>query len=1242
MRTGHEDLTDLINQPKEVGLSATFRKTLPVFSRYAMTNSIGLTDPAWIDACNWLTGILRVTSVGNVLYTQYIPDIHAAWPTWSNTGIALYPGSRPAVDAGYVWYQMATNEIRYRYYGTWSSEGSASSVPGAAALAPIGTRCYAIWQRNAGAYEILARNGQDSSQYTIYGLTSMPRIDAVSFGGKEYFYTMDRDAARVIEIKHAGNAVSGADNYGVGRSVVPIDAIDEVYGLKLGYASVIDNKVVVTGRLTRTSDDAPVSFDVYAAGPENFSFGREMFIHGEPEVMGKMLRVGNEFIVSGATCYHLAQATTLFGGTGHPDLQVTTSEFSNIALTEAESRSANLDIDMSPDASHPAIAAGSEVELEMAYNDNWINMATCIVDLDRSGTEENGRARIVSGVGKSAERVAAWSPDQGVYIPSQAIMYDNPANMTKVIRATGKWESTDPEDATAPVKLNDLNKLGVLYSTARASRGGAMRGKFSFPPGTYFKPYYGVAVNYYRETAAEAAGRLGVEINDLEDDMFGHNGIVAIYSGTEHAGASGIGLYLWKDSVMTKLASMSLFISANVWHWLQIEFIEGEIRVKYRLDSDVLWTECITFMYNSTTLPWKRETLGRGAILVKNLVPEVTCYPVGPGDFTLGTEDHSAFPTTGTLRVDDEQMVFTSKSTVTAPANWVGYTKPPGWNVSPRIFWPNNNAFKSADKAGFYDAPKLGVKVMATAYNGEETDYTPFAGFPDHSFIGLALVTLSGGVIGGEMRSFGTGGRTFRVLDFDDNNISAWIPNDWQYPSGWQQYINDGSKGAWGTLSAATIFANADLHHIFGFSENPLEDPGPSSEIYRGAFALTPAFHITTRGANGTLAITHGVTKAQLDPGKSVFCSIAASFTQEEDQSVEDALEIIVGMAGGKAACKTTVDETHVFASANVVQYVNDHKNLICEMEVPPLVSLNHAGVVFRAPGLVTMNGTYPSCSTGGYYLAVERTAGGYYLALFKLTSTGVSYVERVPIHASNTNGAATAHVPAGTLKVSVQDSCFSAWLNGRYLHTFYHTEYADGLRVGFVSGQASTFHIHLSELDDLLADIVVGTRGNGMSVIGELLGDRHILWRDEPDGSLFFYKTRTFVGDLPDIVSAVSDTRTDAMITRMRAEGLLISEIYDVDLLRDYGNTFATVNARHANNVSEARAEARLLIDEAWRNAFPRRYIMDVHPGLQPGDAINFGELTNIVRSQSITIGFAGNNFVCEMQCDAIPYARE
>jgi hypothetical protein len=68
-------------------------------------------------------------------------------------------------------------------------------------------------------------------------------------------------------------------------------------------------------------------------------------------------------------------------------------------------------------------------------------------------------------------------------------------------------------------------------------------------------------------------------------------------------------------------------------------------------------------------------------------------------------------------------------------------------------------------------------------------------------------------------------------------------------------------------------------------------------------------------------------------------------------------------------------------------------------------------------------------------------------------------------------------------------------------------------------------------------------------------------------------------------------------------------------------------------------------LADEQRAEAMSRRLVMDVHPGFQPGDLMwwfdadpsynNIRPL--IIRNQLISIGFSGNDFICDMQCDTV-----
>jgi hypothetical protein len=108
MKSCTQALLDLIPNPKAINARATFRVMRPQFSVDVISDNLLITDSSLIDSCAYGTGILRVTNYNGYLYTQNVPDVHAAsWPNWVSSGIAIVAGSRPGVDGGYVWYQKA-------------------------------------------------------------------------------------------------------------------------------------------------------------------------------------------------------------------------------------------------------------------------------------------------------------------------------------------------------------------------------------------------------------------------------------------------------------------------------------------------------------------------------------------------------------------------------------------------------------------------------------------------------------------------------------------------------------------------------------------------------------------------------------------------------------------------------------------------------------------------------------------------------------------------------------------------------------------------------------------------------------------------------------------------------------------------------------------------------------------------------------------------------------------------------
>ena len=474
MKSAPSPLLDLIPNPKSVNARVTFRVTRPKFATHALTDSLGITDPTQIDSCAYGTGILRVTNYGNHLYTQYVSDIGSAWPTWTDTGIALVAGSRPGVDGGYVWYQKDTYDVAYRNFAAWTTETQmpSSGESSAKILAPISNqRCYATYFSSTSVVLAeVASTGWNVWKGRVYDVTK-PRLDAVAFsngadGQLDYLYYTDRDAGRVIELSYHvdGNV------WGLPRSIVAIDAIADDYGLNLNGASVINGKVVVTGRLTRTSDGPSVSMDVYLIGPESFSLGRDMYI-ANAAIGGPLQLVGAQLLTSGPAGYCVATATQLFG-VDTTSLKLTTSDIVNLRLEEAENRSSVLRLAMSPALSHAAISAGSQVELEICYNDNFMTALTGEVD-HITANNGDGQDLLVDVISTTAKRVGQWMPEQGIYIPSQDFTISAADDLSQLIRADGNFEvvtaTDEPPVPGSPVLYDDSDPIWVwtgVWSTS--------------------------------------------------------------------------------------------------------------------------------------------------------------------------------------------------------------------------------------------------------------------------------------------------------------------------------------------------------------------------------------------------------------------------------------------------------------------------------------------------------------------------------------------------------------------------------------------------------------------------------------------------------------------------------------------------------------------------------------------------------------------------------------------------------
>jgi hypothetical protein len=648
----------LLNRTTERVIAArlTIRDTRLVFTERVNYDSLGLSDPSTLDACEHDTGILRVVNYLNELCYQIVPDVSEtdAWDIWVHSTITLKDDSRPGVEDSRIWYQKANGDICYRDMETdLGSEVLVTSAYAAFAVtvAPISIDlAYVHFFGNDWARIVALESDGGATEWSgrVFGTVTTARFfDAVRLDGVDHVFFADADNGRLM------TTIVQEGVWSDPRYVVPLDVVDETSFFKLAYAHVIDGRVWLTGRLSRaTEHTVPVAFDVYMIGP-NYTMGRDLFIQ-QDEAGGKLFIFGDLVYYIAANSVATAGATLLVGNDlASKKVQIT--KFRDFMTTCSTSQADKLMVGLDPSVEPTQLRLGSQMALEAAYGGEYFDIGVYGVDTISPQRGPSGEDKLIAGRGWAMKRLADWKADQSYDYWSQAKQSANPADQTELVRVTGRWDGD-------PIELEELNLDGIMYAVAKPSRGGLARVRCKYPTGD-FNPLFGPAICYYRESRAEAAERLGIESKDVTENDYGNNGFYALWGETEHSSAAGVGLYVMHNNVMTKLTSAALSISPDTWYWLQIEFHEGELRGMARADGDPDWTQLFVYTYDDIDhLPWARETFGRGAIFANNGTIASDTPGFGHTSTVVPVESNAAFPITEIVLVDGEQISYDGKS----------------------------------------------------------------------------------------------------------------------------------------------------------------------------------------------------------------------------------------------------------------------------------------------------------------------------------------------------------------------------------------------------------------------------------------------------------------------------------------------------------------------------------------------------------------------------------------------------
>ena len=1165
-------------------MSMSYERPIANFTKVTLYDSLALSDPSiYVDMCVDGTDIIRVCNYGDVLFTQLV--MGTVFGSWVSTGIELFHNSRPGVDISDVgkriWYQAANGDVCYFDY---SSEEitHVTNYHTAIACAPVGNGCYV--QRLDGAWLSIAYVDPDSTVIwpgRVYGDIEAPNfLDAVRIDDVDYIFTMDRNAGRTLEIQRRG------DQWTSPVQVLPLDIVDNTSGFTLGYVSAIEGKIYVTGRLVRSNDLSPISMDIFAIGPHPYEFGRYKFLT-QDSVGGKLMMIGSTIHYVGLNQRLHAPSTRTFGVIDASNEWVSESGPIEVEISDTERSGSQFTVAVPLE---DIVSVGDDIYIDAQINSSTIRIGSYGVHEIDSTIDISGLAKGISGVGKSLSRLERWHPFQSLYMLSQSALSSNPTSLSNVLRVTGKY-STNAESRL----VNDyLNTPGILYSIARASASIISRGRFYFPVSYVLSPRYGVGVNYFRESQEQVVARLGIDATAVTESQYGNSGIVAIYGPTEYEDTSGVGVYEITSDVYFKLASAPLTITAATLHWMQIHFVDGRINVSFRYDTDTVWTRLLDFIYVSQDrTPWSDQNDGHGFLYLENKTVYANTTGFSSGDTIIPVDNVGIFSGSPIVRVDDEEIlckpVAANSSTVTGLVN----------------------IFQAGGRIGYdagFDRPGYPIVI-----SGADTVNA------DEAFTGSCITATSGTGVGS----------SFSICGYDAISPSTWITTFLHNPAtdDWHDYIAiTPSHGYWVT----------GQHRIVWVTEDPGATFGSDTIL-----SISPALQVQTRAYNGTTETTHGAGKVSLATADRIQCDLFETFSGDVDISIMDAFKRVFKMAGADAPSFSAVLSNPTISAAwTPDKWATGRRNFIADMTIPAIPTDEAIGFSFRHDTVPTgVFATGPNAASG-YMVLLRNSDVGNYLEFWKSSGTNFVLKEKIDI----------LFTPSGVLRFSAQDNTFSVWINEVFVHSFQDGSTdvevtMDAADVGgvfsVIASYATSTQVFIAELCEKLPDLPIDTMSNGWSAITTIIAQRRIYFSDTPDGSIYCYQTRPSLGNLPDIVTAWTNSSLDSKVTRVRAEGVKIAEYSNWDDTKLYGDVGVPVNATYANSAGEVIREARLVQAITNKEAGTHRLSTVFYPGITSGDNWSFlllGERKSIqILGTSIKLAVSGGDFACDMELEGI-----
>ena len=240
-----------------------------------------------------------------------------------------------------------------------------------------------------------------------------------------------------------------------------------------------------------------------------------------------------------------------------------------------------------------------------------------------------------------------------------------------------------------------------------------------------------------------------------------------------------------------------------------------------------------------------------------------------------------------------------------------------------------------------------------------------------------------------------------------------------------------------------------------------------------------------------------------------------------------------------------------------------------------------------------------------------------------------------------------------GEFVISFQRTNFSIWNNDKFLCHFDWPESSaeestlhTGFKIGVLTSGPISYFVDWSVLDQRVDNYIFDIGQSGHALATSLIGEKRVYFLDDADGNLRLFRTHTVVNpDEPtDLHISSSITQADIDVrTRLRVEGAEITETVNYEALSKYGNRFALIGLREANNIVEARREADLIQQDHIRSftQIPLQGAMDLR--LEPGDVVEVyyedGKRLVLIEGMSVRMNLNEKSATFDMTIDGVEY---